>query len=125
MADRRPDILRFYQFAKEHTMSDKENLGSPYASVYTAGNDQYHAVASINEFGPIKHTAFLAKVLVEKKAAQDEWEALQMAHSSVNQAKALANGDQYHKLAHVSLQQEAKRQREHAGPVVVPNASRA
>lgn len=106
-------------------MSDKENLGSPYASVFTAGNDQYHAVASINEFGPIKHAASLAKVLVEQKAAQDEWEALQMAHSSVKQAKTLANGDQYHKLAHARLQQEAKRQREQAGPVVVPNAGRA
>jgi hypothetical protein len=125
MVDRCPDILRFHPFAKEHTMSDKENLGSPYASVFTAGNDQYHAVASINEFGPIKHAASLAKVLVEHKAAQDEWEALQMAHSSVKQAKALANGDQYHKLAHARLQQEAKRQREQAGPVVVPNAGRA
>jgi len=122
MMGRRPDILRFHPFAKEHTMSDKENLGSPYASVFTAGNDQYHAVASINEFGPIKHTSSLAKVLVEQKAATDEWEALQMAHCSVKQAKALANGDQYHKLAHARLQKEAKQQREQAGPAVFPNA---
>jgi hypothetical protein len=117
-----PDILCLHPFTKERTMSDKEHLGSPYTSIYTAGNDQYHAVASINEFGPIKHANSLAKVLVEQKAAKDEWEALQMAHCSVKQAKALANGEQYHKLAHTRLQQEAKRQREQAGPAVFPNS---
>lgn len=95
-------------------MSNERNLGSPYASVFTAGNDQYHAVASINEYGPINHTNALAKVLVEQKAAKDEWEALQIAHYATKQAKALANGEQYNKLAHERLKQEAKKQREKA-----------
>jgi hypothetical protein len=103
-------------------MSKKEYLGSPYTSIYTAGNDQYHAVASINEFGPIQHANALAKVLVEQKAAKDEWEALQMAHCSVKQAKVLANGGQCHKLARARLQQEAKRQQERGGPVIFSNA---
>jgi hypothetical protein len=95
-------------------MSDDGNLGSPYASIFTAGNDQYHAIASVNEYGPIKHANALAKIFVKRKAAKDEWEALQMAHCAVKQAKSLANGEQYNKLAHALLKQDAKEQREKA-----------
>ncbi|MFS0756526.1 hypothetical protein ABC383_17770 [Noviherbaspirillum sp. 1P10PC] len=89
-------------------MSYKQGLGSPYASMLTAANDQYHAVTSINKFGPIEHSRAVATILLNQQAAKDEWEAVTMADTLLKHARALAENKQVNKLAHELLKGEAK-----------------
>jgi hypothetical protein len=89
-------------------MHSQENLGSPYTSMLTAGNDHYHAVCSINKYGAIAHTHALARLYVKRQLASDEWEALEMARMAVNQTRRLASGEQLNKEAHAELKATAK-----------------
>lgn len=90
-------------------MSDHENLGSPYRSQLAACNDHYHAVRSINKYGPIAHTHALAQVFMTQKMADDEWQALEMARVSLDQTRRLAAGELLNKQAHAVLNAHSAR----------------
>lgn len=91
-------------------MPAHDHLGSPYASQLAACNDHYHAVCSINKFGPIAHTHALAQVFLERELVGDEWEALEMARLSLDHTRRLVAGEKLNKHAHTVLKARAKPQ---------------
>jgi hypothetical protein len=86
---------------------DKDALRSPYTSMWGAGNEQYHAVCSINEHGPGNHQRALEEVMREHGYSDDDWKILNMANYEVNRTRRIALGERINKEARARLDAEA------------------
>lgn len=87
---------------------------NPYKGIYTAGNNHYHGVKSIHEFGAIAHANSLAKVLVEQGKVATEEEATSLANFEVQRLKWNDAGFQGNRLAREKLSAEkAERDAQH------------
>lgn len=93
---------------------------NPYRGLYTAGNNHYHGVKSIAEFGAIAHANSLAKVLLQDGKAATEEEALSLANSEVQRLKWNDEGFQGNRIARDTLRAEkaAGNKQLHQGLVV-------
>lgn len=76
---------------------------NPYTGLYTAGNNHYHGVKSIAEFGAIAHAHSLAQVLLQSGKAATEEEALSMANSEVQRLQWNDEGFQGNRIARDKL----------------------
>ena len=101
MSDQKPD---------EQAHEAQDTLGSPYGSMMSAAQNQYHAVKSINKFGAISHAAELARQYVEHHIVTNEIDALTLAQASVMQVRLQADGVNLHQKAHEVLKQRTKTQ---------------
>lgn len=98
------------------SLSDKaKTVGKDITSVTSAGVNQHHAVKSILENGAIAHHGAVAAVLMAKGAASSEFEAVEMANTLMKEARAVANGELWHREARFLLDAQA-RERAHASP---------
>ncbi|MES2670670.1 MAG: hypothetical protein V4673_09675 [Pseudomonadota bacterium] len=79
---------------------------NPYRGIYTAGNNHYHGVKSIAEFGAIAHANKLAQVLLKVGKAATEEEALSLANSEVQRLKWNDEGFQGNRIARDKLRAE-------------------
>lgn len=77
-----------------------------YKGLYTAGNNHYHGVKSIAEFGAIAHANSLAKVLVQDGKVATEEEALSLANFEVQRLKWNDDGFQGNRIARDKLRAE-------------------
>ncbi|RYG55058.1 MAG: hypothetical protein EON56_06250 [Alphaproteobacteria bacterium] len=85
-----------------------KKLGPAYRSMMTAANDQYHAVASINTHGEIRHAHAVAQVLLEQGYAKNQAQAVQLAADEVARTGRLARGEQVNRKAHIVLKAETQ-----------------
>jgi hypothetical protein len=76
---------------------------NPYKGLYAAGNNHYHGVKSIAEFGAIAHANCLAKVLVQEGKVATEEEALSLANFEVQRLKWNDDGFQGNRVARDKL----------------------
>lgn len=86
---------------------------NPYRGLYTAGNNHYHGVKSIAEFGAIAHANSLATVLVEGGKAATEEEALAMANFEIQRLKWSDEGFQGNRIARDKLRAQEKKHDTH------------
>jgi hypothetical protein len=77
----------------------KKTLGPAHRSLMTAANDQYHAVASINQHGEINHAQAVANVLLNTGKATTQAQAVQMAANEVEHVTRIANGEMVNREA--------------------------
>lgn len=78
----------------------------PYQGLYTAGNNHYHGVQSIAEFGAIAHANSLANVLLQEGKVATEEEAISLANFEVQRLKWNADGFQGNRIARDKLRAE-------------------
>ena len=88
---------------------------SPYQGVFTAGNNHYHGVKSIAEFGAIAHASALANVLLEQGKVTTEEEAISLANFEVQRLKWNADGFQGNRVARDKLRSEKAARDEQSG----------
>jgi len=88
----------------------KKTLNPPHTSVMPATLDHYHAVTSIRRYGPIKHAAAFAQVLLDTGEADLEAEAVAMASAEIARAHRVDKGILPNRLAHQRMQAEENRQ---------------
>lgn len=79
---------------------------NPYKGLYAAGNNHYHGVKSIAEFGAIAHANTLARVLVQEGKVATEEEALSLANFEVQRLKWSDDGFQCNRIAREQLRAE-------------------
>lgn len=79
---------------------------NPYQGLYTAGNNHYHGVKSIAEFGAIAHANSLANVLLQEGKVATEEEAISLANFEVQHLKWNADGFQGNRIARDKLRAE-------------------
>lgn len=79
---------------------------NPYKGLYTAGNNHYHGVKSIAEFGAIAHANSLAKVLLQEGKVATEEEATSLANFEVQRLKWNDDGFQGNRIARDKLRAE-------------------
>lgn len=79
---------------------------NPYQGLYTAGNNHYHGVKSIAEFGAIAHANSLAKVLLQEGKVATEEEAISLANFEVQRLKWNADDFQGNRIARDKLRAE-------------------
>lgn len=79
---------------------------NPYQGLYTAGNNHYHGVKSIAEFGAIAHANSLANVLLQEGKVATEEEAISLANFEVQRLKWNADGFQGNRIARDKLRAE-------------------
>lgn len=79
---------------------------NPYKGLYTAGNNHYHGVKSIAEFGAIAHAHSLARVLIQEGKVATEEEALSLANFEVQRLKWADDGFQGNRKARNILRAE-------------------
>lgn len=79
---------------------------SPYQGLYTSGNNHYHGVKSIAEFGAIAHANSLANVLLQEGKVATEEEAISLANFEVQRLKWNADGFQGNRIARDKLRAE-------------------
>lgn len=79
---------------------------NPYQGLYTAGNNNYHGVKSIAEFGAIAHANSLANVLLQEGKVATEEEAISLANFEVQRLKWNADGFQGNRIARDKLRAE-------------------
>lgn len=81
----------------------KKILGPAHRSLMTAANDQYHAVASINQHGEINHAQAVAKVFLDSGEATTQAQAVQMAADEVAHVTRIARGEMVNRQARKML----------------------
>ncbi|MGL5243111.1 hypothetical protein [Kluyvera genomosp. 2] len=79
---------------------------NPYKGLYTAGNNHYHGVKSIAEFGALDHAHALAHVLIQDGKVSTEEEALSLANFEVQRLKWNNDGFQGNRRARDKLRAE-------------------
>jgi len=79
---------------------------NPRQGLYTAGNNHYHGVKSIAEFGAIAHANSLANVLLQEGKVATEEEATSLANFEVQRLKWNADGFQGNRIARDKLRAE-------------------
>ena len=79
---------------------------SPCQGLYTSGNNHYHGVKSIAEFGAIAHASSLANVLLQEGKVATEEEAISLANFEVQRLKWNADGFQGNRIARDKLRAE-------------------
>lgn len=92
---------------------------SPYVGTFTAGNDQYHGMRSVSEFGAIAHAGKLAQVYLREGKATTEEEAVLLANKEVQRLCWNAEGFQAHRVARDELRAEQKQMRDLTGLLTV------
>ena len=90
---------------------------SPYVGMFTAGNDHYHGVRSVNEFGAIAHAGKLAQVYLRQGQASTEEEAVLLANKEVQRLRWNAGGFQAHRVARDELRAEQEQVPHLTGPL--------
>ena len=86
---------------------------NPHQGLYTAGNNHYHGVRSIAEFGAIAHANSLANVLLQEGKVATEEEATSLANFEVQRLKWNAEGFQGNRFARDNLRAEKAARNEH------------
>lgn len=86
----------------------------PYAGLFTAGNNHFHGVQSVNEHGALAHAERLARVLLREGKVASEEEALSLANFEVQRLRWNTEGFQGNRIARYELQEERKRKEEEA-----------
>jgi|GEM_PF-5168566 len=76
--------------------------------VFNAGNNQYHGVESVREFGAIAHGQAFAKVLLREGKAASEEDAFNLANYEVQRLKWTISGFQGNRLARDELRKSAR-----------------
>ncbi|MFV0262921.1 MAG: hypothetical protein ACK5JN_10870 [Kluyvera sp.] len=76
---------------------------NPYKGLYTAGNNHYHGVKSIAEFGALAHANALANVLIQEGKVSTEEEALSLSNFEVQRLKWNNDGFQGNRKARDKL----------------------
>lgn len=77
-----------------------------YSGLYTAGNNHYHGVKSIEQHGAIAHANKLAQILIRAGKAATEEEAISLANSEVQRLRWNSEGFQANRLARQELDNE-------------------
>lgn len=90
---------------------------SPYVGMFTAGNDHYHGMRSVNEFGAIAHAGKLAQVYLREGKASTEEEAVLLANKEVQRLRWNVEGFQAHRVARDELREELKQIPDLSGPL--------
>lgn len=84
------------------------NNHSAYRGLYTAGNNHYHGVKSVEKHGAIAHANMLAKILVKEGKVKTEEEAISLANFEVQRLRWNTDGFQANRLAREELDKEHK-----------------
>jgi hypothetical protein len=87
-------------------MAKNMDFGNPYANAWISTSEHYHAVSSLNDFGPIEHARALAHQLLVHGRAANEWEALAMAAAQVQGVRQIVDGERLHRAARRQLEAE-------------------
>lgn len=85
----------------------RKTLG-PYAAIFPAGNDTYHALRSIIEYGEIAHAAAYASQLLTDGWARHADEALMQASAELRRIRYAAEGYSPHRKARNALKKHTK-----------------
>ncbi|WP_146093363.1 MULTISPECIES: hypothetical protein [Xanthomonas] len=80
---------------------------TPHGVIYPAGNETYHAIRSINEFGEFAHAAAYASQLMADGKAQFPDEALMQASAELRRIRYAKEGYAPHKKARDGLKKHA------------------
>jgi hypothetical protein len=70
---------------------------------FAAGNNQYHGVESVKEFGILDHANQVARILLRDKKVSTEEDALVAAHLEIQHMRLAAQGYQVNRLARDEL----------------------
>lgn len=84
-------------------MTQKSNR---YAGIYTAGNNHYHGVKSIEEYGALAHAHKLAQILLREGKVACEEEALSLSNFEVQRLRWNLDGFQGNRLARDEMRRE-------------------
>lgn len=76
--------------------------------VFNAGNNQYHGVESVKEFGALAHANKFARILLREGKVASEEEALSLANFEVQRLRWTIEGFQGNRLARNELRREAE-----------------
>lgn len=76
---------------------------SPYEGMYTAANNHYHGMKSVQEHGAIDHTYQLARVFLHEGIARTQEEAVAMAYYEVQRLQWNVDGFQVNRMARNEL----------------------
>lgn len=76
---------------------------SPYEGMYTAANNHYHGMKSVQEHGAIDHTYQLARVFLREGIARTQEEAVAMAYYEVQRLQWNVDGIQVNRMARNEL----------------------
>ncbi len=85
----------------------KQMTSTPHAVIFPAGNDTYHAIRSINEFGELAHAAAYASQLMADGKAQHADEALMQAIAELRRIRYAKEGYAPNKKARYALKKHA------------------
>lgn len=70
---------------------------------FAAGNNQYHGVESVKEFGVLDHANQIARILLRDHKVSTEEDALAAAYVEIQRMRWAAHGYQVHRLARDEL----------------------
>jgi hypothetical protein len=101
-----------------------KKLGPAHRSLMTAANDQYHGVASINEYGEISHAHALAQVLLDSGEATTQAQAVQLAACELIHVIRIARGEMINRKARKLLVAKAQQGQAPAFHAFAPHADR-
>ena len=82
------------------------NNSPAHQGIYTAGNNHYHGVKSINEYGALAHANKLAKILLHEGNVASEVEALSISNFEVQRLRWNCEGFQGNCMAREELRRE-------------------
>ncbi len=82
------------------------NKPNSYAGIYTAGNNHYHGVKSIEEYGALAHAHRLAQILLREGKVASEEEALSLSNFEVQRLRWNLEGFQGNRLARDEMRRE-------------------
>lgn|GEM_PF-6895014 len=77
-----------------------------YLGIYTAGNNHYHGVKSVDEHGALAHANKVAEVFLRKGLASCEAEALSLANAEIQRLRWNIDGIQINRIARDELRRE-------------------
>lgn len=77
-----------------------------YSGIFTAGNNHYHGVRSVNEHGALAHANKLAHILLREGKVATEEEALSLANFEVQRLRWNLDGFEGNRMAREELRCE-------------------
>ncbi len=91
------------------------NSSDAYRGIYTAGNNHYHGIKSVNENGALAHAHKLALILLREGRVCSEVEALEIANFEVQRLRWNLDGFQGNRMAREELLAERAQRKLHEG----------
>lgn len=94
------------------------NKSRAYQGIYTAGNNHYYGIKSIDEHGALAHANKLAHILLREGKVASEEEALSLSNFEVQRLRWNLEGFQGNRMAREELRREREQllQHQHLGP---------